>query len=248
MPSELQDLCERGSEELIAMNYLDAEATLARAEAIAWAARDFDTLARLYMPLQEARRQKRQRCGEGTVRLDLLAAGESDQPDARKIAADYPNAQLLVAGWGAVAPALLLRELQRERQQYAETFLAAAYPITGGHRAVVIVPTEDVALPPARERSIDELLALAPPHCIVMHEDELPRGPRQGTYETYGEVMTLWERLHLPFLAAADMQVDPVQKIEHYRRAIRVDYACELAHQKLSDVAKDLARRMKQNV
>ena len=28
----------------------------------------------------------------------------------------------------------------------------------------------------------------------------------------------MWERLHAPFLAAADMQVDPVQKIEGYRR------------------------------
>jgi hypothetical protein len=54
--------------------------------------------------------------------------------------------------------------------------------------------------------------------------------------------MGLWERLHLPFLAAADMQADPVQRIEHYRRTIRVDYACELAHQKLSDVARELGR------
>ena len=37
----------------------------------AWRHRDWDTLARLYMPLQEARRQRRQRCGEGTVALDL---------------------------------------------------------------------------------------------------------------------------------------------------------------------------------
>jgi hypothetical protein len=243
MPSELQALCELGSEQLIEMKYLDAQATLARAEAIAWDTRDFDTLSRLYMPLQEARRQRRQRCGEGIVRLDLIAADESNPPDARLIAKDYPNAQLLVAGWGSTSPASLLRQLQREQHQYAETFLAAAYPITGGKRAVVIVPTEDVALPPPRERSIDELLSQLPPHCVIMHEDELPKGPRPGTYETYGEVMALWERLHLPFLAAADMQVDPIQKIEHYRRTIRVDYACELAHQKLSDVAKDLARK-----
>jgi hypothetical protein len=112
----------------------------------------------------------------------------------------------------------------------------------------VIVPTDDVALPPARERSIDELLSQLPPHCVVMHEDELPKGERQGTYETYGEVMALWERLHLPFLAAADMQVDPIQKIEHYRRTILVDYAYELAHQKLSDVAKSLAREKRSAV
>jgi hypothetical protein len=53
----------------------------------------------------------------------------------------------------------------------------------------------------------------------------------------------MWERLHAPFLASADMQVDPIQKMEGYRKTIRVDYACELAHQKLSDVAKSLSRK-----
>jgi hypothetical protein len=55
--------------------------------------------------------------------------------------------------------------------------------------------------------------------------------------------MAMWERLHAPFLAAADMQVDPVQQIEGYRRTIRVDYACELAHQKASTVARQLSRQ-----
>ena len=54
--------------------------------------------------------------------------------------------------------------------------------------------------------------------------------------------MGLWERLHTPFLAAADMQADPVKRMEGYRTAIRVDYACELAHQKLSDAAKIISR------
>lgn len=238
--SDLQALCELGSERLVAMDYLAAESALAHAEAIAWAARDFDTLSRLYMPLQEARRQRRQRCGEGTVRLDLLATGSNDQPDAQKIIAQNPHGQLLVAGWGSLEPAVQLRKLQSDRRLYVETFLAAVYPIIGGSRAVVIVPLEDFAMPPVNEGTIDALLAKLPPHCIVMHENELPRGRRAGTYETYGEVMAMWEKLHAPYLAAAEMQVDAIQKIEHYRRAIRVDYACEIAHQHLSDVAKDL--------
>ena len=40
-----------------------------------------------------------------------------------------------------------------------------------------------------------------------------------------------------------DTAVDPVQKIEAYRRTIRVDYACEFAHQRLSDTAKGMARK-----
>jgi hypothetical protein len=247
-PADLQSLCELGQRQLMEMQYLEAEATLAQAEDRAWAARDFDTLARLYMPLQEARRQRRQRCGEGIVRLDLLAPGPHEQPNAEQIIAEAPHGQLLVAGWGAVAPAIRLRELQRQRKLYVETFLAAAYPIAGGKRVIVIIPLRELKLPPAREQPIDALLSRLPPHCMVMHEDELPKGPQPGTYETYGRIMDMWERLHAPYLAAADMQVDPIQKIEHYRRAIDVDYACELAHQKLSDVAKDLARRARAGI
>src|SRR5436309_8234740 len=99
-PQSLQSRCELGQQQLMRTEYLEAEATLASAEADAWAARDFDTLSRLYMPLQEARRQRRQRCGEGIVRLDLIATGQSDIIDGRRIVKDYPHGQLLVAGWG----------------------------------------------------------------------------------------------------------------------------------------------------
>ena len=220
------------------MSYLAAEESLARAEAIAWDARDFDTLARLYLPLQEARRQRRQRAGEGTFQLDLLPERPNDDwPNADAIAQSISQGQLLIAGWGSIAPALRLRELARERQLYLDTFLAAVYPIDGGGRAVVIVPLEDVALPDPHPRLIDDLLPLLPPHSIALHENELPKGPRNGTWETYGQVMAIWERLHAPFLAAAEMQVDPVRRMEHYRKTIRVDYACELAHQRLAEVA-----------
>jgi hypothetical protein len=139
-------------------------------------------------------------------------------------------------------PAVEFRRLRERRSLYVETFLAAVYPIVGGERAVVIVPADHVQLPPPLERNIDSLLPLLPPHSMVLHERELPRGSRPGSPETFGQVMAMWERLHAPFLAAADMQADPLRKIEGYRRVIEVDYACELAHQKLSDVARQLSR------
>lgn len=224
------------------MDYLRAEAALVEAEAHAWAGRDWDTLARLYMPLQETRRQRRLRCGEGTVVLDLLAQGPNDRVDGRRVVENFPHGQLLVAGWGTIEPARQVRALQAEHGLFVETFLAAVYSVGVG-RAVVIVPSDDVRLPAAaRYDTIDRLVAESPPHSIVLAADELPVGARHGTTQTYAEVMSLWERLHLPFLAAADMQADPVRRIEHYRRTIRVDYACELAHQKLSAVARELGR------
>lgn len=224
------------------MEYLRAEAALVEAERYAWTARDWDTLARLYMPLQEARRQRRLRCGEGTVVLDLVAQGPDDRVDGRRVVENFPHGQLLVAGWGTIEPARQVRALQAEHGLFVETFLAAVYAVGAG-RAVMVVPTDDVRLPAsARYDTIDRLVAESPAHSIVLAADELPVGTRHGTTQTYAEVMSLWERLHLPFLATADMQADPGRRIEHYRRTIRVDYACELAHQKLSAVARELGR------
>ncbi|MEO6434540.1 MAG: hypothetical protein ABIP55_02110 [Tepidisphaeraceae bacterium] len=241
---DLQPRCELGQQQLMRTEYLDAEATLAAAEADAWRLRDFDTLSRLYMPLQEARRQRRQVCGEGVVCLDLIATGPQDAIDGRRVVENFPHGQLLVAGWGSIEPALRVRALQREHKLYIETFLAAVYPVgpSSSGRAVVITPSEDVALPDLQPRAMDDLIRRLPAHCIVLGAETLPVGTRKGDTSTYAEVMAMWEQLHAPFLAAADATVDPVRKIEGYRLTQRVDYGCELAHQKASDVARELAR------
>jgi len=240
--SDLQQQCERGQEHLVATRYRQAEAVLSAAEQQAWTRRDWDALARLYMPLQEARRQVRQRCGEGVVCLDLLAEGPGDDLAARHVLENYPHAQLLVAGWGSLAPAAHVRQMAAEMDLYVETFLAAVYPVTGG-RAVLIAPLPETVLPTVCDRSIDQLRRDAPAHCLVMDVTELPHGAQPGTADTFGRAMRLWEHLHAPFLAAADAQSDAIAKMQAYRHTIRVDDACELAHQRLSDVARALARQ-----
>src|SRR6186713_2470944 len=127
-PAALQDLCETGQALLMETRYLEAERALVAAEHEAWAARDWDTLARLYMPLQEARRQRRQRCGEGVVALDLLAQGPDDRLDGRHVVENYPHGQLLVAGWGSIEPAIEARRCQAQHELFVETFLGAVYP------------------------------------------------------------------------------------------------------------------------
>ncbi|HMO25753.1 MAG TPA: hypothetical protein PKB10_05740 [Tepidisphaeraceae bacterium] len=224
------------------MRYLDAERTLEQAEQLARDADDLDTLARLYMPLQETRRQKRQRCGEGIVRLDLIATSPDETLDPESIATQYPHGQLLVAGAGTLWPAIRLREIYRERQCYAETFLAASYLLAGGI-AVLIAPTPDVQVPAVSEvSSIDRLVRLAPPHSLVLRAADLPAGAQPGTTQTFAYTMDLWERLARPFLALADATADPRQRIDAYRRTLRVDPACELAHQNLSETARTLLR------
>ena len=239
---ELQAECERGQAQLMRMEYLEAEATLAAAERQVWALRDWELLSRLYMPLQEARRQRRQRCGEGVVCLDLLAEGPDDTIDALHVVKNYSHGR--TSWWpdgAAPAPAARVRELAAEQGFFLDTFLAAAYPVNGG-RVVAIIPLAGMSLPEPAPYSVDELTRLLPAHTLLLREDELPRGSQTGTYKTYGQVMAIWERLHAPLVAEADAQTDPILKIEGYRTAIAVDYACELAHQKLSDVAKSMMR------
>jgi hypothetical protein len=249
LTEDLQYLCELGQQQLIQTEYLAAEATLARAEARAWEIKDFDTLARLYMPLQEARRQRRQRCGEGIICLDILQRSADEPFDPREIVAKFPRGQLLVAGFGSLAPAVEVRRLQIERGLYAETILASVHPAAGS-LSIAIQPFAEAQSPRSPETSAAGGIAAgshtAGPmqdQAIMMNESALPKGAAPATNETRARVMSLWEMVSMPFLKAADAETDPIRKIEGYRKAIRADYACELAHQKLSDVAKTLAKQ-----
>jgi hypothetical protein len=225
---EIQNLCGIGQEQLQGMQYLEAERTLAKAEELAWQGRDWDSLARLYMPLQESRRQRRQRCGEGNIKMDVLI---DDPSGAVKIVQDIKHGQVLIAGAGSIQPAVSARRAQDQSNLYIDVFLGAVYPVGSG-RIVAIIPNEDVALPPVEGMSVDALIRRLPAHSITLSEGEL------RNCKTYADTMALWERLHAPFLAAADGMRDPVRRIEAYRRTIRVDYACELAHQRISDTAR----------
>jgi hypothetical protein len=140
-----------------------------------------------------------------------------------------------------MAPAIKVRELAAGHGLFLDTFLAASFPTETGP-VTAIIPLPETRLPEPIVRPMDELQKLLPAFGLILRDGELPQGSQAGTWKTYGQVMALWERLHTPFLAAADAQADPIQKMEGYRTAIRVDYACELAHQKLSDVARSLGR------
>ncbi|HTW95280.1 MAG TPA: hypothetical protein VMD30_10825 [Tepidisphaeraceae bacterium] len=226
--ASLQDQCELGQRQLMDMDYLAAEATLSVAERLAWDARDFDALARLYMPLQEARRQRRQRCGEGPIRQFISFAAP-----AAAILTDFSQGQLIVAADASLAPATELRRLANQRRLYVDVFLAAAYP-HHGETTIVIAPLPDSPLPPLHTPSLRFAL---PPHCVILSAREC------AAITSYSDTMSVWERLHAPFMAAADaIKNDPIRQIESYRLALEVDYACELAHQNISDVAHRLAR------
>jgi hypothetical protein len=250
---QIQSLCELGQDRLERMEYLAAETVLAQAEEIAWGRQDWDAISRLYMPLQETRRQRRQRCGEGIVQLDLIAKGPGDA-----VSVEYQQGQFLIAGWNSLEPGIQLRKRATNNNLYVETFLAKVLPkglspssdTPGEGRGEGLPQSPTVnphpnPLPEYRERGQEQIVAVYPledsiESGFILQPDEIPKGPRKGNAETYAIVMSWWERLHAPFLAAADAQINPIEKMAAYRKTIEVDYACELAHQRLSDVARSL--------
>lgn len=239
---DVQSLCAQGQQLLAAREYLDAERILACAEREAYRLRDWDTLGRLYMPLQETRRQRRQRCCEGPISLNLISQGPDDVIVGRQVVENYTHGQLLVAGWGTIEPALQVRKLQGRFGLYVDVFLAAAYPLIDGGLAIVIVPHEQAVLPVVLPRRLADFRGLLQTGCIVVRAAELPQEPRVNDQELLARLRGWWEAMHLPFLYAARETRDPPKRIDAYRKAIRVDYACELAHQELSATARELAR------
>jgi len=239
---ELDMQCEAGQRQLMDTQYLEAIHTLAGAEEAAWEAKDYTLLSRLYLPLQEARRQARLRCGEGVVNLGLRVERPNGELDPEETLREFSQGQFLLAGWGSIEASLRLRRLARERRLYVETFLGAVFPTSGGGRSVVIVALEEDRLPDVQPRTIEELRKTLPANALVFEEDEMRNGFVRGNSETFARVSDIWERLHLPFLRAADAEVDPIRKMEAYRKTIRVDYACELAHQGLAAVAKEMGK------
>jgi hypothetical protein len=239
---EIQQLCGRGQEFLTEQHYLEAEEVLVQAEREAYRLHDWDTLSRLYMPLQEARRQRRQKCTEGIVSLSLISQNPNDHILGRHVVENYPHGQLLVAGWGTIEPAMQTRKLQARFKLYVEVFLGAVYPLLGGGHAIVIAPHEQVVLPEMRPRHLEEFRQVLQPGCIVVREEDLPPVPQRGDMLLQARLQGWWESLSRPFLLAARETLDLRKRIDAYRKAIRVDYACELAHQELAATAHELSR------
>lgn len=242
LPEDLQELCARGQDLLERRSYVEAELLLERARRDAMQQQDWDTLARLLMPLQEARRQRRQLTLQGVFCLDLVAQGPSDQIEGRHVIENYPHGTLLVAGWGTLEAGLQTRRLQARFRILVDVLLGAVYPLIGGGHAVVVVPHENVVLPEIRPRRLKEMASVMPHDSMIMREEDLPTGLMASSPQRIELIEGWWERLHGPFLRRARATEDPQRRVEAYSNVLRVDYACEFAHQELSDTARELAR------
>lgn len=125
---QIDQIMEQASHELVAMSYAACERSCIEALRLAMAASDWDRFARILLPLQEARRQRRQIAEDaGVIVLTEKMTAEAilDQHEA--------GCLLLLDPPYTDADEQQLRELARERAQFIEVLrlnqdgLKAAY-------------------------------------------------------------------------------------------------------------------------
>jgi hypothetical protein len=160
MSSEaVEQLMERASEELAAMHYLPAEAICQTALSSARQAGDWDLYARILLPLQECRRQRRMIAAEGVARIgsNLLSGDLLDAWGGRQAGC------LLVTLPHTPAEALRLHEHARQKQWHVEVLYAPQLVDAGSPRTITLHSfagpsvTATTAAPPEtwRERWLD---------------------------------------------------------------------------------------------
>ena len=252
----LQELCGRGQALLMQTRYVEALAVLEKAERLALEALDWDTLARLYLPLQETRRQIRQRCGEGEVDLGVMLPPGMvgrEKAFAEDFVRTHRHGQYLIAGNGAESGALgfatAVRKLAQDQGLFVEAFLGVWYAIGGptGMRVVAVAPMPEAAMPVITDASsLDDVARAIPGYCLLLPSNDL--GPRtaRGNTTTYGRTMAMWERLaatHLAGCLSASNSVPVQQRIEELRKVIQIDPGCEIAHQQVAKIAMQQARQ-----
>lgn len=117
--NRIDELMETASRALVARRYLECERLCNEALTIARASKDFGRLARIMLPLQECRRQRRQIATEHGV---TVLSGERLEPE-RIIEARAKGCLLLTAPPYSPDDAVRLRELARQREAMIEVLL-----------------------------------------------------------------------------------------------------------------------------
>jgi hypothetical protein len=122
MPHSIDNLMQQASRKLASMEYLDAERLCLAALAEAKAAGDFDRYARIVMPLQESRRQRRQIAADAGV---FVLAGE--RLSAVDVLRRHPRGCLLMIDPPyTIEDVRAIRRLASEQKRHVEAILAGA--------------------------------------------------------------------------------------------------------------------------
>jgi hypothetical protein len=241
-----ESMCRRWSEGerlLAAGRYVAACGLLEQAAGMAWRAGEAGTLARVYLPLLEARRQIRLQAAEGRIIVDNGSKGAG----LRELE-EAGAGTLLVAGNDARALRLagtVEMAARRARRCYEVLLL-----VRRGHQVRLVSPhdpTFAAGLPVRWTREAGAALADAAARELVVPLP--PAGIYDGRVAGLGALarealLVAWEALALGWQSRHALRADagPWEELAWLRGALRIDPACEAAAMRLIAVAEGVAR------
>ena len=217
----LDQMMERASEALARMDYLECEARCLDALAIARGRDEWAYYARILLPLQESRRQRRIIATEGTVRL-----GSSDL-------AGNPASWLDRLGSGALVvtrplgpeSAQALSALAQTKRRYVEVLFADnAVQASSWTLKSFAGPAVTCSVAPPPASLIDQWIAC---------DGETPGQPSPSDW-----FLLAAEALGDAALAQVDPNLGGARRVEAIERCLRVVTDHEILHQCLGDAAR----------
>jgi hypothetical protein len=242
---------ESGQRHLVAGRYVAARSDLQAAEAIAWREKDFRSLARLYLPLLEARRQIRYNAAEGAVVICPPGLSQTAEQRALRnfLRADSGTILLGCAAGCGPAGACRLAESVQYASRRTGRWLEALLLIDHGGEVRLSTqadPTFAAGLPvewtsdPKRMigASTDgHLIVPLPPAGTYRAGDPLHAVARESLIVAWEALALKWQHRH-PLRKNAQ----PWDEIAWLRRALRIDPACEPISMRLMSLVELMER------
>ena len=237
-----------GQRHLAAGRYVAARRALESAEGLAWRRRDAGTLARIYLPLMEARRQIRQNAVEGMI---VITAGG----DRRKtqMLLGQASGTLLIGGTRADRVAEAAREVgcrMRQRAGMLEVggllhhggevrLVSGAEVVFAGGLAVRTVTSAEARIDPRVE---GEMVVPLPPAGVYGAGEGLQGVARESLVLAWEALALKWQGRH-SLNAGGPSAESAWREMAWLRGALAVDPACEPAAMRLISLAEAVERQ-----
>ncbi len=242
MRDDIDQIMERASQVLAGMDYLECEALCVQALALARQRRDWDYYARILLPLQESRRQRRIIAAAGVVRL-----GTSETPPdaAASLLEKFDSGCIVLTHPLNALDAAALQTEARTRRRHIEVLFAdnpanaATWTLRSFNGTQVSLTTP---APPAdwRDRWLtpDEQRTMAAP--VV-----LPGTPQEEIVTTTPTTPADWflvamEALGDAALARVDASLESEARLKALETCLEAVTDHEILHQRLADTARTI--------
>jgi hypothetical protein len=252
--NHIERLWDTGQRFLANGAYVAARRELEAAEALAWRQRDAGTLARIYLPLLEVRRQIRQNAVEGAI----IVTGRHRLTHARRPELldefDHAGGTLVIYGVSPARAQDLAAQI-RARSVRSGAFLEAIILLERGDSLRLVSAAAPHYSDGISARFIRDASDMIDPDGVAKGTERVPMPycgiHRLGAMQTIGResLLIAWEALALnwqsrhPFKPSGPSAQAAWEEVSWLRRTLEVDPACEPVAMRLITVAESIERR-----